>query len=379
MGNYDFELELDTINTQSTIIKWVTPSSRVLEFGPANGRLTRYLKEEKKCEVTIVEYDYSSGVEAKKYAKEAFIGPERGDAQKNYWRHTKKFDYIIFADVLEHLIDPYDVLCEAKRHLMPNGEILISVPNLAHNSIIIDLINDNFDYQETGLLDRTHVHFFTYKTIVEMIQKVGLCIKDEVPIYSAVGANEIQSSYNDVPYYIESFLRKRDVGSVYQYVFRLSKGDCIPKGFTKPFEQEKKRDFASQLFYTEKDVEIFDDEHLVTCIINEDDDNKLEAVFNKEINRIRFQPIFGNCILNLKKAIYYNSINEKNDLPLESMDAVLSMGNLYVFETEHPSFYYRLNGEYVKKIIIEYEIIEALPSFNKINKILDAIKIEGNK
>ncbi|MBP3296876.1 MAG: class I SAM-dependent methyltransferase, partial [Lachnospiraceae bacterium] len=168
MGNYDFSLDLESVNTMSVINGWIKEGSRILEFGPANGRLTKYLKEEKDCRMTIVEIDGETGREASAFAEKAYLG-EEGDIEKFKWTaETEPFDYIIFADVLEHLHCPDRVLKEASDLLKPEGEILVSVPNITHNSILIDLINDRFDYDETGLLDRTHVHFFSYDSFVKM-------------------------------------------------------------------------------------------------------------------------------------------------------------------------------------------------------------------
>ncbi len=162
MGKYDFELDLYDENTISWIAQSVEAGSDVLEFGPANGRLTRYLKEKKGCHVDIVEIDEESGSEAAQYAEVSYIGDEEGDIEKYYWlSDNKKYDFIIFADVLEHLIHSDEVLKRCRRVIKENGKILVSIPNAAHNSVIIELFNDEFSYNPTGILDNTHVHFFT--------------------------------------------------------------------------------------------------------------------------------------------------------------------------------------------------------------------------
>lgn len=74
MGNYDFELDLKSVNTMSVINEWIKKETNILEFGPANGRLTKYLKYEKNCTVTIVELDEESGKEAKQFATKSYIG-----------------------------------------------------------------------------------------------------------------------------------------------------------------------------------------------------------------------------------------------------------------------------------------------------------------
>ena len=101
MGKYDFDLELYDANPLNWIASRVTKGTRVLEFGPANGRLTRYLKEEKECLVDIVEIDQESGEEAAEYANNALLGKEKGDIEKYYWLElNEKYDFVIFADVV---------------------------------------------------------------------------------------------------------------------------------------------------------------------------------------------------------------------------------------------------------------------------------------
>ena len=84
------------------------------------------------------------------------------------------FDYIIFGDVLEHLRDPEGTLTYCKGFLNEGGSILASIPNVMHVSVVRDLINGNFTYADQGLLDRTHIHFFTYKEILRMLMRTGL-------------------------------------------------------------------------------------------------------------------------------------------------------------------------------------------------------------
>ena len=147
MGKYDFELDLKTKNTMSVMDSWIEQSANVLELGSANGRLTKYLSQVKKCLVTIVEIDEEAGREASCYAQKAYIGTEDGNILNFKWTQSEiKFDYIVIADVLEHLQEPELVLLRCKEVLKPGGLILVSIPNIAHNSVLIDLYNDRFDY-----------------------------------------------------------------------------------------------------------------------------------------------------------------------------------------------------------------------------------------
>lgn len=94
----------------------------------------------------------------------------------------EKFDYIIFGDVLEHLHDPAGTIFYCKELLKKDGHILASIPNLMHYSVMKDLLNGNFTYTDKGLLDRTHIHFFTYKEIVKMFETQGYLIEKIEPL-----------------------------------------------------------------------------------------------------------------------------------------------------------------------------------------------------
>ncbi len=87
------------------------------------------------------------------------------------------FDYIIFADVLEHLHNPEEILKKMRKYLTKDGCILASIPNLMHGDVITELLKGNFSYQDSGILDRTHLRFFTRKEIIKMFDRCRYSIK----------------------------------------------------------------------------------------------------------------------------------------------------------------------------------------------------------
>ncbi|MCC3401030.1 class I SAM-dependent methyltransferase [Eubacterium callanderi] len=159
---YDFDLALDQNTSTGKIIAHIKDGSRVLEFGPGNGRVTRYLTEVKQCRVSIVEFDKELYIEVMKFADDGFLGNIEDFEWCEYFS-DQLFDVIIFADVLEHLQDPLKVLECSKKCLKSDGVFLVSFPNIGHNSVLIDLFNNNFCYNEYGLLDKTHNTFYTLK------------------------------------------------------------------------------------------------------------------------------------------------------------------------------------------------------------------------
>lgn len=86
-------------------------------------------------------------------------------------------DCIVYGDVLEHLIDPWAVL---KRHvalLSPGGRMVASIPNVQNWSIIVDLLRGDWTYRDSGLMDRTHVRFFTLNSIAAMFEGAGMVVE----------------------------------------------------------------------------------------------------------------------------------------------------------------------------------------------------------
>lgn len=226
MQKYNYSLDLTTQNSNSKIISHLQPDKEVLEFGPAFGRLTRYMKEELNCSVDIVEMDEESGTVAAKFARNKCIGITDGNIEKFFWENIlagQKYDYIIFADVLEHLHNPEETLKRCYAFLKDDGCILCSVPNIAHSSIIISLWNNDFTYNDVGLLDNTHVHFFTRPTFEKMANTAGYQVSAIEEVISHVGTNEIPWTYESVPKAIQNALKFRKEGNIYQYIYELKK------------------------------------------------------------------------------------------------------------------------------------------------------------
>ena len=99
------------------------------------------------------------------------------EQDKLQWDNIK-FDYILLGDVLEHLRDPEATLCNCLSLLKEGGKVIACIPNLMHYSVMSDLINGNFTYTEQGLLDCTHIHFFTFNEIIRMFTRANYRIEN---------------------------------------------------------------------------------------------------------------------------------------------------------------------------------------------------------
>lgn len=148
-----------------------THARSVLDVGCGTGSLGRHLIESHGCEVWGVEPHRAAAEEASRSLSRVFDGAftESLDFQ------GKIFDVILFNDVLEHMVDPLASLKFAKTLLSDGGVIVSSIPNLRHHSVLKELlVQKSFEYQDHGILDRTHLRFFTSKTMLDMYAAAGL-------------------------------------------------------------------------------------------------------------------------------------------------------------------------------------------------------------
>ena len=156
----------------------VSGKHRVLDVGCASGVFGEYLKQQGcASEVIGIEIDALA-------AKEASTKLDRVlranlnlvtvvDVLSDFDKAS--FDYIICADVLEHLIDPWTVLADLTRFLKPGGRLVVSLPNIQHWSVWMPLIlTGRWEYCEAGILDRTHLRFFTRASSQELIRRANL-------------------------------------------------------------------------------------------------------------------------------------------------------------------------------------------------------------
>lgn len=229
---YNFDLDMTTDNSLSAILRNIKPNSRVLEIGSSYGRATKYLKESLNCLVDIVELSEEAGKSASQYSNLSFIGKEKGNIEwsdnccGNFFDNNlinREYDYIIFADILEHLNNPEKILNLSKEYLSSNGSIWISIPNVAYNGVIINLLMDQFPYSETGLLDKTHIKFFTSNSLEKMVKDCQLKIKHKFDLRNMLHCSEFKVKYSDLPSMISTYLKSRKTGEVYQFVWELIK------------------------------------------------------------------------------------------------------------------------------------------------------------
>ncbi len=149
----------------------VVPSEcrRVLEIGCGTGQLGRLLREHGH-HVTGVELVPSVAEQA----RECLDRVEVADVELGLPFAPVSFDAIVFADVLEHLLDPWRVLRETAELLTPGGCVIASIPNLQHHRVLRGLMRGRWEYRDRGITDRGHLRFFTLHTVRGLFASAGL-------------------------------------------------------------------------------------------------------------------------------------------------------------------------------------------------------------
>ena len=166
-----YTLKADPHSSHSILLAWLGEGHgrRVLDVGAADGLLSRHLSE-RGWRVTALEGDEELAEAGRKYCERMLVVDLDGDLPDL----GAPFDAIVCGDVLEHLVDPLRALTALGAWLAPGGRIAISVPNVAHLAIRLSLMAGRFDYFDRGILDRTHLRFFTDRSLRRLLAAAGL-------------------------------------------------------------------------------------------------------------------------------------------------------------------------------------------------------------
>jgi len=149
---------------------------KILDVGTAAGYLGK-IWTARGHHVTGIEFDAATAEKARGYYESFQVT----DLETFAFPYRREFDYIVFADVLEHLRDPAAALRRCMPALKESGKIVISVPNVANWVVRLSLLLGKFDYMDRGILDRTHLRFFTLRSLEKMMEEVSCDVVEVTP------------------------------------------------------------------------------------------------------------------------------------------------------------------------------------------------------
>ncbi len=158
--------------------------NKVLDVGCAEGRLGQLLKAEGRASfVAGIELNEEAAKVARQNLNSVICADVEKMSLKEPLISDMSFDYILLGDVLEHLHDPWKFLTRIKELLTPVGRIIISIPNVRHISVIIPLVfGGRWTYSPDGILDMTHLRFFTRRTTKQLLEDSGFEVETYNPL-----------------------------------------------------------------------------------------------------------------------------------------------------------------------------------------------------
>lgn len=250
---YDYEIDLESDVAPARVIRMVTPGSRVLEIGAGPGSITRHLVHTLGCSTVALEVESSAleklqQVGCKVYA----LDLNEPDWAKTLLEKEGQFDFVIAADVLEHLYDPWAVLGGMKSLLNNRGSIILSLPHAGHASVVACLMDEDFDYQPWGLLDKTHIRFFGVKNIERLYQAQGLEIEAAEFVVRTPEMTEFARRWSRLPATTRRELLKNRFSTVYQVVSRAIPRERLSNGISLFDVEIPPPDETSRAFWTQQ-------------------------------------------------------------------------------------------------------------------------------
>jgi len=156
-------------------------ATRIVEVGCSSGALAReYKKSLPGCHYFGIEIDSEYAAMARRFCDqvEAF---DIEEVNQDFWSSVVDRDCWVFGDTLEHLRNPWLILKRVYESLQPGGVVVACIPNAQHWSLQVRLNMGDFRYEPNGLLDKTHLRWFTRQTIVEMFHGAGFVIEQGLP------------------------------------------------------------------------------------------------------------------------------------------------------------------------------------------------------
>lgn len=385
---YDYKIDFQSKTSATIILKDIKENSKVLELGPSTGYMTKYLTEELKCQVTCIEIDEKSAEIAKQYCEKMIVG--NLDQLNLEEILQEKYDYVLMADVLEHLYSPKDTLKQIRNILNPEGILWLSIPNISHISIIQQLMENQFSYGKWGLLDNTHIRFFTRNTAKNLLHELKYKIVEEQNVTKYPYETEFKSNNLETNFFKDIIKDRNDDLYTYQMLFKikLNRSDDI---FINDgnIEDLYKKQFESKLYvdlgegFNEKNTSIAN----CNCINNKfyvrfTLFDHIEKVHAKNIRLDLLEGKFS--YIKIVGASFKDNRNITQNINLTSItnnaDLVKENNGMYFF-TYDPQVYFNVNDIYLRDVTIwgECRIEEDLEVSKCLYEYVNDIRAELNQ
>lgn len=205
------------------ILKSTKKEIKILDIGCGCGVMGEFFSENKNIILDGIEIDEEAiaVLKKKKQYRNVYSFSIEDLHTKEHQNKLDTYDFIIMGDLLEHLIHPYETIENLEKFMKPDGNILISLPNIAHIDIIKNLLNDKFNYNYTGTLDTTHLRFYTLKSFAEMIDNLNQHRNKKIDL-ELIGSTHTYPENIDYSSELFQTLDETEHTTILQFIFKLS-------------------------------------------------------------------------------------------------------------------------------------------------------------
>jgi 2-polyprenyl-3-methyl-5-hydroxy-6-metoxy-1,4-benzoquinol methylase len=231
---YQRRFDPDSGDSLARLARWLSPGTTVLELGAAAGYFTEWMRG-RGCTVDVIEIDPEAADAARPFARRVVVADLDAEGWEDSLRDAAgeggnrsadlpRYDFIVCADVLEHLRDGVRLLSRLRPLLAPGGELLLSVPNVAHAAVVAGLLDDRFEYGGEGLLDPTHLHLYTWRSLAAALRDAGFAIRAWDATEMTPYASEFRTRVEALPPALREALGPGTRHQAYQWLVRAAPG-----------------------------------------------------------------------------------------------------------------------------------------------------------
>ncbi|MFZ4480753.1 MAG: methyltransferase domain-containing protein [Rhodoferax sp.] len=223
---YRRAVDVDGDDSLSVIAQLIGPAQTLLDLGMGTGALGQYLRQWHSIVADGVTLNQEEADIAQAWYRHAVVA-DLDHASLGSIFGTQRYDCIVCADVLEHLKAPQNLLTQCKTMLNPGGRLITSVPNAGYCGLVAELMQGDFRYRAEGLLDNSHLRFFTRKSLQRFFGEHGWAVQSARTIQRNLLVSEFRVAFDELPPAVARHLLAVPDALTYQYIFVLQPAESV--------------------------------------------------------------------------------------------------------------------------------------------------------